>query len=135
MRTGLEMNLYNAAQYLVFAVIVTVLVRPLGGYLYRVFAGQRTALDRLCVPVERWIYRLAGVDPEVEMSAGQYLISFVIFSLICTLLLYAILRLQRFLPWFYPAYQTTPLSPDLSFNTAISFATTTTWQAYAAKAP
>jgi K+-transporting ATPase ATPase A chain len=131
MRTGLEMNLYNAAQYLVFAVIVTVLVRPLGGYLYRVFAGQRTALDRLCVPVERWIYRLAGVDPEVEMSAGQYLISFVIFSLICTLLLYAILRLQRFLPWFYPAYQTTPLSPDLSFNTAISFATTTTWQAYA----
>ncbi|MGA2634706.1 MAG: potassium-transporting ATPase subunit KdpA [Terracidiphilus sp.] len=131
MRTGLEMNLYNAAQYLLFAVIVTVLVRPLGGYLYRVFAGQRTALDRLCVPVERWIYRLAGVDPEVEMSAGQYLISFVIFSLICTLLLYAILRLQRFLPWFYPAYQTTPLSPDLSFNTAISFATTTTWQAYA----
>ncbi len=74
---------------------------------------------------------MAGVDPEVEMSAGQYLISFVIFSLICTLLLYAILRLQRFLPWFYPAYQTTPLSPDLSFNTAISFATTTTWQAYA----
>ncbi len=125
------MNLYNAAQYLLFAVIVTVLIRPLGGYLQRVFAGQRTALDRLCVPVERWIFRLAGVDTTVEMSAGQYLVSFVIFSLICTLLLYAILRLQRFLPWFYPAYQTTPLSPDLSFNTAISFATTTTWQAYA----
>ena len=125
------MNLYNAAQYLLFVAIVTVCVRPLGGYLHRVFAGQRTALDRLCVPVERWIYRLAGVDASVEMTAGQYLVSFVIYSLICTLFLYAILRLQRFLPWFFPAYQTTPLTPDLSFNTAISFATTTTWQAYA----
>jgi K+-transporting ATPase ATPase A chain len=65
------------------------------------------------------------------MDAGLYLISFVVFGLICTLLLYAILRFQRFLPWFFPEYQTTPLSPDLSINTAISFATTTTWQAYA----
>ena len=53
-----------------------------------------------------------------------------LFGLVSTLLLYGILRLQRWLPWFYPAYQTTPLSPDLAMNTAISFATTTTWQAY-----
>jgi K+-transporting ATPase ATPase A chain len=124
------MNVYSAAQYFIFVVIVTACVRPLGGYMQRVFAGQRTALDRLCVPVERLIYRLAGIDPAVEMDAGQYLIAFVIFSLIGTLFLYAILRLQRFLPWFYPQYQTTPLTPDLSFNTAISFSTTTTWQAY-----
>jgi K+-transporting ATPase ATPase A chain len=125
------MNLYNATQYVLFVVIVTVCVRPLGGYMHRVFAGRSTVLDRLCVPVERWIYRLAGVDPSVEMDAGQYLICFIVFSLICTLFLYAILRLQHFLPWFIPQYQTTPLSPDLSINTAISFATTTTWQAYA----
>jgi len=125
------MNVYSAAQYLLFVVIVTACIRPLGGYMHRVFAQRGTALDRLCVPVERWIYRLTGVDPSVEMDAGQYLISFVVFSLICTLFLYAVLRFQHFLPWFFSQYHTTPLSPDLSFNTAISFATTTTWQAYA----
>jgi K+-transporting ATPase ATPase A chain len=125
------MNVYSAAQYLLFVVIVTACVRPLGGYMHRVFARRSTVLDRLCVPVERWIYRLAGVDPSVEMDARQYLISFVVFSLICTLFLYAILRFQHFLPWFFSQYQTTPLTPDLSINTAISFATTTTWQAYA----
>src|ERR1035438_10057728 len=127
----MAMNVYSAVQYLLFVVIVTACVRPLGGYMHRVFTQRGTALDRLCVPVERWIYRLAGVDPSVEMDAGQYLISFVVFSLICTLFLYAILRFQHFLPWFFPQYQTTQLTPDLSINTAISFATTTTWQAYA----
>ena len=125
------MNVYSAVQYILFVVIVTLCVKPLGGYMHRVFTGRRTALDRLCVPVERWIYRLAGVGPSAEMTAAQYAIAFIVFSLIGTLLLYAILRFQRFLPWFFPAYQTTPLSPDLSFNTAISFSTTTTWQAYA----
>src|SRR5664280_1372601 len=93
--------------------------------------GKRTVLDRLCGPAERSIYRLTGIDPSVEMNAAQYAICFVVFGLICTLLLYAILRFQYILPWFFPQYQTTPLTPDLSFNTAISFATTTTWQAYA----
>ena len=125
------MNVYSAVQYLLFVVIVTVCVKPLGGYVHRVFARRETALDRLCVPVERWIYRLAGIDPSVEMDAGQYLVSFVVFTLIGTLLLYAILRFQYVLPWFFPEYQTTPLTPGLSFNTAISFSTTTTWQAYA----
>ena len=98
--------------------------------MHRVFSGQRTALDRWCTPVERWIYRFTSVDPESEMTAAQYAIAFVVFGFVCTLFLYIILRLQRFLPWFYPAYQTTPLSPDLSMNTAISFSTATTWQAY-----
>jgi K+-transporting ATPase ATPase A chain len=125
------MNVYSAAQYLLFVVIVTACVRPLGGYMHRVFARRSTVLDRLCAPVERWIYRLAGIDPSLEMDAGQYLVCFVVFTLIGTFLLYAILRFQDVLPWFFPQYQTTPLTPDLSFNTAISFSTTTTWQAYA----
>ena len=125
------MTVFSAVQYLLFIVIVTVCVRPLGGYMHRVFTRQRTALDRLCIPVERWIYRLSGVDASIEMDSGQYLSSFIVFSLVCTLLLYTILRFQRFLPWFFPEYHTTPISPDLSFNTAISFSTTTTWQAYA----
>ncbi len=65
------------------------------------------------------------------MDVRQYLNCFIAFSLISTLFLYAILRFQRILPWFFPQYQTTTLSPDLSFNTALSFSTTTTWQAYA----
>jgi potassium-transporting ATPase potassium-binding subunit len=125
------MNVYSAIQYLLFLVIVTACVRPLGGYMHRVFSGQRTALDRLCLPVERWIFRFSGIDPAREMTGAQYTIAFIVFGFVCTLLLYIILRLQHFLPWFYPAYQNTPLSPDLSLNTAISFSTTTTWQAYA----
>ena len=77
------MNVYSAVQYLLFVVIVTACVKPLGGYLHRVFARGETALDRLCVPVERWIYRLAGIDPSVEMDSGQYLVSFIVFTLIC----------------------------------------------------
>jgi potassium-transporting ATPase potassium-binding subunit len=124
-------DFYSAIQYVLFVAIVTILVKPLGGYMERVFSRQRTALDRLCLPVERFIYRITAVDPGVEMTGKEYATCFVLFGLTGTLLLYAILRMQQFLPWFFPQYHTTPLSPDLALNTAISFSTTTTWQAYA----
>jgi potassium-transporting ATPase potassium-binding subunit len=124
-------DFYSATQYVLFVVIVTVLVKPLGGYMERVFSGQRTRLDRFCLPVERLIYRMTFVAPDAEMTGKEYATCFVLFGLAGTLLLYAILRLQQFLPWFFPQYHTTPLSQDLALNTAISFSTTTTWQAYA----
>jgi len=124
-------DLYSAIQYVLFGTIVTVLVEPLGGYMERVFSRQRTFLDRLCLPVERLVYRITAVDPNAEMTGKEYATCFVLFGLAGTFLLYAILRMQQFLPWFFPQYQTTPLSADLALNTAISFATTTTWQAYA----
>jgi potassium-transporting ATPase potassium-binding subunit len=124
-------DLFSATQYLLFLAIVTALVKPLGGYMERVFSGKQAVLDRLCLPVERLIYRIAAVDPDVEMTGKEYATCFVLFGLAGTLLLYGILRLQQFLPWFFPQYHTTPLSPDLAMNTAISFSTTTTWQAYA----
>jgi K+-transporting ATPase ATPase A chain len=124
-------DLYSAIQYLLFVAIVTALVKPLGGYMERVFSRTRTVLDRVCLPVERLIYRITAVDPNVEMTGKEYATCFVLFGFAGTLLLYAILRLQPFLPWFFPQYHTTPLSPDLALNTAISFSTTTTWQAYA----
>jgi len=122
---------YSVAQYLLFVVLVTILVKPLGGYLERVFQRKRTVLDRFLSPLEKFLYRVTGVDPAAEMSFTQYATCFLLFGLIGTLLLYVILRLQRILPWFFPAYHTTPLTPDLALNTAISFSTTTTWQAYA----
>src|SRR6202047_440199 len=125
------MDLYSAIQYVLFAALVTILVKPLGGYMERVFSRQRTLLDRLFLPVERLLYRITAVDPDLEMTWKEYATCFVLFGFFGTLLLYGILRLQQFLPWFFPQYHTTPLSPDLALNTAISFSTTTTWQAYA----
>jgi K+-transporting ATPase ATPase A chain len=124
-------DLYSAAQYLLFLVIVTAVVKPLGGYMDRVFSRKPTILDRVCLPVERIIYRITFVDPDMEMTGKEYAICFVLFGLVGTALLYVVLRTQQFLPWFFPQYHTTPLSPDLALNTAVSFSTTTTWQAYA----
>jgi len=75
-------------------------------------------------------YRLAGIDAHHEMDWKEYAGAFLVFSAAGTLLLYVILRVQPFLHTFDPLYQPAPLSPDLALNTAISFATTTTWQAY-----
>jgi potassium-transporting ATPase potassium-binding subunit len=126
------MSLANVVQYAVFLGIVILLVKPVGRYLFRVFTGQRTFLDPVCRPVERLIYRLGGIDPEQEMSGIQYAVAFVLFGLVGTLLLYLILRVQMALPGVVNRqYLTTPMTPDLAFNTAVSFSTTTTWQAYA----
>jgi K+-transporting ATPase ATPase A chain len=111
------------AQDILFLLIVTALVRPAGTYLALVFTGGRTWLDPVARPVERALYRLARIDPESQMTWAEYATAFVVFGLAGTLVLYAILRVQ--------APLATPLTPDLAANTAISFSTTTTWQAYA----
>jgi potassium-transporting ATPase potassium-binding subunit len=125
------MTISSIALYAVFLLIVILLVKPIGGYLTRVFAGERTFLDPLLRPVERGIYALCSINAQQEMNGKQYALAFVLFSLAGTLLLYAILRLQQFLPFYDPGHLITPLTPDLAMNTAVSFSTTTTWQAYA----
>ncbi len=113
-------------EYFAFLALVVILVVPLGGYMARVFNGQTTWLR----PLERLIYRVGGIDPEEEQDWRAYAFSFIIFSLIGTLVLYAILRLQQYLPFYDAKNITTPMTPDLAANTAVSFATTSTWQAY-----
>lgn len=125
------MGLFSLLQYALFLLIVAALVKPVGGYLARVFAGEKTFLDPALRPVERFIYKVARVDPEQQMDWKRYSISFICSALVGTLSLYAILRLQYLLPWFFAEYHTTPMTPDLAMNTGISFSTTTTWQAYA----
>src|SRR5262245_33982556 len=125
------MSLSTFVQYALFLAVVALLVKPVGIYLLRVFSGQKTVLDPILRPAERLIYRLTGIDAERQMNGKHYAIAFVLFSLVGTLLLYMILRLQAILPGVERAYVSTPLTPDLAFNTAISFSTTTTWQAYA----
>jgi K+-transporting ATPase ATPase A chain len=124
------MSIPSLIHYALFLLVVGLLVKPVGGYMARVFNGERTFLDPVMRPVERAIYRVARIDPEDEMNWKQYAGAFLLAGLVGTVLLYLILRLQSFLPWFFPEYHTTPLTADLSMNTAISFSTTTTWQAY-----
>src|SRR5260370_6337069 len=113
-----------------FVLVPIMLVKPLGGYMTRVFQGERTWLDFLLRPVERLIHRLTGVDSTLEMNWKEYATCFVLFALVGTILLYSLLRLQSHLPWYDSAHMTTPATTDLTMNTAVSFSTTTTWQAY-----
>jgi K+-transporting ATPase ATPase A chain len=124
------MTFPNVLQYAAFLLVVIALWKPLGGYMASVFEGRHTWLDVLLRPLERAIYRLTGVDAQAEMSWNEYATSFILFGGVGTVSLFVILRLQQILPWFDPRYLTTPLTPDLAMNTAISFSTTTTWQAY-----
>jgi K+-transporting ATPase ATPase A chain len=118
-------------QYSVFLLVVVLLVKPVGTYLARVFGGERSFAEPLLSPVERLIYRLLRVSPEIEMGWKQYCMAFIWFSIVGTIVVYALLRLQQHLPGAPDdSYLTTPITPDLAFNTAISFSTTSTWQAY-----
>jgi len=119
-------------EYIAFLVIVVGLAHPLGLYLARVSERRPTLFDPVLRPVESALYRLLGVRPEAEMSASLYVCCFLIFGAGCALLLFWVLIFQRWLLGG-PAdnYLTTPMTADLAANTAVSFTTTTTWQAYA----
>ena len=123
------MTYYGLAQIAVFTALVVALTKPLGFYMARVFAGERTVLRSILRPIERALYRVAGVDPAKEQSWLDYAFSFLAFNLLGVLALYALQRLQLLLP-FNPQGMTA-VSPDLALNTAISFTTNTSWQSYA----
>ncbi|MDE2517007.1 MAG: potassium-transporting ATPase subunit KdpA [Rhodospirillales bacterium] len=112
-----------------YVVVLTLITVPLGGYLCRVFAGERTFLSPVLRPVEGAIYRLLGVDAQRGQDWKRYALAMVWFSLAGFVTLYALLRLQGFLP-LNPAHLP-GVGPDLSFDTAISFNTNTNWQSYA----
>ena len=113
---------------LVFA-LVALCAYPLGLYIARVLQGQRTLLSPVFGPAERGIYAIAGIDPSQGMGWKGYAVALLALNAMHFLLLYAMLRLQFYLP-FNPQGMT-GMSPTLAFNTAISFVTNTNWQAYA----
>jgi potassium-transporting ATPase potassium-binding subunit len=119
-------------EYTVFVGLVVFLAQPVGLYLARVFAREKTLLDVALRPVESLLYRVLRVQPEEEMTASVYLACFVAFTVLGTVLLFLLLLAQQRFPGGpEQRYLTTPLTSDLASNTAISFSTTTTWQAYA----
>ncbi|MBO9135049.1 potassium-transporting ATPase subunit KdpA [Rhizobium sp. B230/85] len=122
------MTLNGWLQILLFCGIVIVLVKPLGGYMTRVFAGERTYLSIVLGPVERGLYRLAGTSEREEQHWTSYAFSLLMFNLLGVAVLYALQRLQAVLPYNPAGMAAVPT--DLSFNTAVSFVTNTNWQNY-----
>ena len=122
------MTLIGWIQILVYCGILVLLVKPLGGYMVRVFSGQRTPLSPVLAPVERGLYALAGTSDREEQHWTTYAVSMLMFNLAGFLLLYLILRLQDVLP-LNPAGMAT-VGPELAFNTTASFVTNTNWQSY-----
>ena len=112
-----------------YLVILTLITAPLGGYMTRVFAGQRTLLSPVLNPVERLFYRLCGIDAEQGQDWRRYALAMVAFSLAGFATLYLLQRVQGVLP-LNPAHLP-GVGPDSAFNTAISFDTNTNWQSYA----
>jgi K+-transporting ATPase ATPase A chain len=121
------MNWQGWAQIAVFAALVTAVVRPLGGYIMRNVGGGGR-VQRVFAPLERGLYRLAGIDPAEEQGWVQYALALLWFHLAGIAVLYALLRLQNLLP--LNPQQMDALTPDLALNTAVSFATNTSWQSY-----
>jgi K+-transporting ATPase ATPase A chain len=115
-------------QIILFCAIIVALVKPLGGYMTRVFNGERTFLSPVLRPVEAGIYWVGGVDEKREQHWLTYTVAMLLFHVGGFLILYALMRFQAVLP-FNPAEQSA-VAEDLSFNTAISFITNTNWQNY-----
>ncbi len=116
------------AQIGLYLLVILLITKPLGVFMARVFSGERTFLDPLMRPIERFLYRVTRVDEKHEMRWTEYAISMLLFSVVSMVLLYAIERVQLWLPWNPQKWAN--LAPDLAFNTAASFTTNTNWQNY-----
>jgi potassium-transporting ATPase potassium-binding subunit len=115
-------------QLAIFAALATAAIRPFGGYIARSLDG-RSRLARLGAPIERGIYRLAGIDPTSEQGWAEYAFALLLFHVVGIVALYALQRLQATLPLNPQRFGA--VAPDLALNTAVSFATNTSWQSYA----
>jgi K+-transporting ATPase ATPase A chain len=122
------MTLNGWIQILVFCGIVIALIKPLGGYMTRVFNGDRTLLSPVLGPIERGLYRLAGTSDRDEQHWTSYTAALLLFNFAGFLVLYGLQRAQGVLP-FNPA-EMAAVPPDLAFNTAASFVSNTNWQNY-----
>ncbi len=122
------MSLNGWLQIAAHFIALTALSVPLGLFMARVFAGERSFLSPVLGPIERGFYRLAGVDPTREQHWTSYTLAMLLFNAAGFLLLYGLLRMQHLLPLNPAGMAAVP--PDLAFNTAISFVTNTNWQNY-----
>src|SRR5262245_46244624 len=122
------MTLNGWLQIAFFLLAIFLVARPLGSFMAKVFARQRTWLDPVLRPIERLVYRATGVDETHEMRWTEYAVALLLFSVVSMLVLYLMERTQQLLPFNPQGFGA--VAPDLAFNTAASFTTNTNWQAY-----
>ncbi|MBP1688509.1 MAG: kdpA, partial [Deltaproteobacteria bacterium] len=115
-------------QVALYLVVLLALARPLGAYMARVYENQPICLGRILGPVERILYRLAGVRPDVEMAWKSYALAMLTFNMLGLLAVYLLQRVQGSLPLNPESLGA--VAPHLAFNTAASFASNTNWQSY-----
>jgi K+-transporting ATPase ATPase A chain len=135
------MTTNGVLQIVIFFLAILALTKPMGVFMTRVFAGERTFLHPILRPLERLCYAACGIKESTEQRWTQYAASLLSFSIFSFLLLYALQRLQGYLPFNPMGFSTshamngaTPMTPDLAFNTAVSFTTNTNWQNYPGEA-
>jgi K+-transporting ATPase ATPase A chain len=121
-------SIYGWLQAGIFFALIVALTKPIGSYMARVFAGERTWLSPVFAPVERVLYRICRIDPTREMNATSYLFALFAFSVVGLVWLYVVLRVQKYLPLNPQGFDN--LAPDAAWNTAVSFLTNTNWQFY-----
>jgi K+-transporting ATPase ATPase A chain len=122
------MTTIGILQLALYLVVLIALVKPLGAYMARVYEGKPCGLDRVFGWLERGLYRLAGVNPNAEMNWRQYAIAMLLFNVLGLVAVYGLQRAQHLLP--LNPEKLGAVTPDSSFNTAVSFATNTNWQGY-----
>ncbi|MDY0306953.1 MAG: potassium-transporting ATPase subunit KdpA [Desulfovibrionaceae bacterium] len=122
------MSAAAAYQGAAFLAVLLVLAWPLGLYMARVYAGEPCGLDKILAPLERGLYRICGIRPDQEMGWRTYALACLVFNLAGIAVVYALQRLQGFLP--LNPHGLGAVAPDLALNTALSFGTNTNWQAY-----
>jgi len=123
------MSVPGLLQILLYAILLILVTKPLGLHMWRVYTGERTFLSPVLEPLEQAVDRLTAVDPSKEQGWVGYTFALLLFSVVGGLLTYAIERLQNVLPFNPQGLDA--VSPDLAFNTAMSFTTNTNWQFYA----
>lgn len=116
-------------QIFLFLALVFLVTKPIGIYMARVFSREKTFIDPVLRPIERLLYRVTAVDEDREMRWTEYAISMLLFSAVSMIVLYAMERLQGYLP-FNPQKFGAVSPAHVAFNTAASFTTNTNWQAY-----
>lgn len=122
------MTTFGILQIAFYLGVLVLLIKPLGAFMARVFQGERTFLDPVLRPVERVIYRVCGIKPNEEMDWKMYAFAMLAFNFLGLVAVYVIQRAQGFLPLNPAGFGA--VSPDGSWNTAVSFATNTNWQDY-----
>ena len=122
------MNIYDWLQIFFYLTVLFALVKPLGGYMARVYQNERVVLDPLLGPVERFVYRASGVDSKAEMNWKTYAVAMLLFNALGLLAVYLLQRIQFLLPLNPQGFGA--VTPDSSWNTAVSFVTNTNWQGY-----